>query len=310
MRLSIVLPAFNEAEVLATTVARVRDAAVPCADSLEVIVVDDGSTDGTWDVITELARDGNLRGIRLSRNFGHQTALTAGLQASTGDAVITMDSDLQHPPELIPDLLAKAREGYDVVYAVRSIDDAEHRFKVHSARVFYALLNRLTSLDLPAGGADYRYMSRRVVDAVLSMPERTRFLRGMTRWVGFEQGKIDYSRPARGAGRSKYTLRAMFRLATNAVVSFSAIPLRLASVFGFMVAAAGAVYLAYVVVVKLTNHRAVPGWTSVVITALILGGVQLIFLGVIGQYLSRMYDENKARPLFFVAADTADEPAD
>jgi dolichol-phosphate mannosyltransferase len=142
------------------------------------------------------------------------------------------------------------------------------------------------------------------------MPERTRFLRGMTRWVGFEQGKIDYSRPARGAGRSKYTLRAMFRLATNAVVSFSAIPLRLASVFGFMVAAAGAVYLAYVVVVKLTNHRAVPGWTSVVITALILGGVQLIFLGVIGQYLSRMYVENKARPLFFVAADTADEPAD
>jgi polyisoprenyl-phosphate glycosyltransferase len=310
MKLSVVLPAFNEADVLKSTVDRVRDVAVELADELELIVVDDGSTDGTWQAVTELSASHAVRGIRLSRNFGHQVALTAGLQKATGDAVITMDSDLQHPPEVIPELLAKAAEGYDVVYAVRSLDDAEGTFKVQSARIFYKLLNRLTSLDLPLGGADFRFMSRRVVDALLAMPERARFLRGMTRWVGFPQATVVYSRCARTNGRSKYTLRSMFRLATDGLVSFSAIPLRLASVFGFAVAAIGGVYLLYVLAIKAFSDHAVPGWTSVVITVLIVGGVQLIFLGIVGQYLSRMYDENKGRPLFFVAADTADDEAD
>jgi len=310
MKLSIVLPAFNEADVLKSTVDGVRTVAVELVDELELVVVDDGSTDGTWQAVTELSASHGVRGIRLSRNFGHQVALTAGLQVATGDAVITMDSDLQHPPEVIPELLAKAAEGYDVVYAVRGLDDAEGRFKVQTARTFYKLMNRLTSLDLPLGGADFRFMSRRVVDALLAMPERARFLRGMTRWVGFPQATVDYRRPVRPNGRSKYGLRSMFRLATDALVSFSAIPLRLASVVGFAVAAIGGVYLLYVLAIKAFSNHAVPGWTSVMITVLIVGGVQLIFLGIIGQYLSRMYDESKARPLFFVAADTADDQPD
>jgi glycosyltransferase involved in cell wall biosynthesis len=305
MKVSVVLPAQNEAPCVGELIGRLTAVLERSGGDWEVVFVDDGSTDETWHLVHEAARrDPRIRGLRLSRNFGHQIALTAGLESAEGEFVITMDSDLQHPPELIPALIEKSREGYDVVYAVRGPKDTEGWFKVTSAKVFYWLLNRLSSLDLPHGGADFRGMSRRVVNAVLAMPERHRFLRGMTRWVGYPQAVIEYDRIPRHAGRSKYTQRKMIRFAFDAVVNFSALPLRIASFLGFAFSFLGGLYLIFIIVARVFSDEVVPGWTSVVGVALVLGGVQLACLGIIGQYIGRMYDEMKARPLFFVWQDT------
>src|SRR3954454_152829 len=239
MKLSIVIPAHDEADAIPELLRRLQRVLAQVECEWVVVLVDDGSRDVTWPLMQEAAeRDDRVRALRLSRNFGHQVALTAGLWAAEGDAVITMDSDLQHPPELIPALLERAADGFDVVYAIRTEQDSEGWFKVKSANAFYWLLNKLTRLDLPAGGADYRYMSRRVVDALLAMPERHRFLRGMTRWIGYRQSVIEYDRAPRAGGESKYTLRRMLHLGLNGIVSFSAIPLRVASILGFLAAAA------------------------------------------------------------------------
>ncbi len=299
--ISIVVPLQDEAAALPELVRRVQAVLGARGVDWELVLTDDGSTDRTWSLIRgESDRDPRIRGVRLSRNFGHQVALSAGLAFARGDGVVTMDGDLQHPPELLPALLDKAAEGWDVVYAVRSADDSEGWLKVHAAAVFYWILNETTRLDLPRGGADYRYMSRAVVDVVNSMPERHRFLRGMTRWAGFAQTIVEYDRASRVGGRSKYTLPRMVRFAWDAIASFSAIPLRIASVLGFLVSFVGALYLVYVVIVRLTSDAAVEGWTSLLAVSLVLGGVQLASLGVIGQYLGRMYDEVKGRPLFVV----------
>lgn len=308
MQLSVVCPAHDEAENVPELARRLREALDATGLQWEVVIVDDGSRDGTWEQVEqEAARDGRFRGIRFSRNFGHQIALTAGLAASDGERVITMDSDLQHPPEAIPELLDKADAGYDVVYAVRSEATGEGWVKRRSADLFYRLLNRMTSLNLPRGGADFRLMSRRVVDALMAMPERNRFLRGMTRWVGFRQTMIEYEQPVREGGRTKYTLGRMIRFAWDAIASFSALPLRVASVFGFTVSGLGGIYLLYVIGVRLFTDQPVEGWTSLVAAILVLSGVQLICLGLIGQYVGRMYDEVKGRPLFLIADDTRDE---
>jgi polyisoprenyl-phosphate glycosyltransferase len=305
VKISIILPAHNEAPVLGELLTRLDEVLGSLEHDFEVICVDDGSTDGTWEIMANRARtDRRYRCLRLSRNFGHQIALTAGLWATDGDAVVTMDADLQHPPEVIGDLIAKAGEGFDVVTAVRRLEDAEGWFKVTSARFFYRLLNRLTALDLPNGGADFRYLSRTVVDAQLQMPERHRFLRGMTRWVGFRQTVITYERAARPAGESKYTIRNMFAFAMDAIVSFSAVPLRIASVLGLIVSMLGGLYAVYVIGVNIFTDNTVPGWTSVVVAVLVLGGVQLACIGIIGQYLGRVYEEVKGRPLFIVWEDT------
>jgi polyisoprenyl-phosphate glycosyltransferase len=306
MKLSVVLPVRDEAPVIPDLIPRLTGALEGLDETWEVILVDDGSRDSTWAQLKDAAdRDERLRAIRFSRNFGHQIALSAGLHLASGDAVVTMDSDLQHPPELIRSLLAKAAEGYDVVYAVRSTSDSASWFKRNSARFFYWLLGRLTALDLPQAGGDFRYMSRRVVDALLAMPERHRFLRGMTRWVGYEQATVEYERELRLAGASKYTLRKMLAFGWDAIISFSTLPLRIASMLGFAISFLGLVYLTYVIAVRLFTDEAVAGWTSVVAAVLILGGVQLLCLGIIGQYLGRMYDEVKARPLFLISEDTA-----
>jgi glycosyltransferase involved in cell wall biosynthesis len=305
VKLSLVVPAYNEEGALPELLTRVHGVLESMGGDWEVILVDDGSTDATWQVIDEASRrDARVRGIRLSRNFGHQIALTAGLSAAGGELVVTMDGDLQHPPESIPALVDKAAEGFDVVYAVRSPSDVESAFKITSARLFYRAVNLLTSLDLPIGGADFRLMSRRVVDALLLMPERHRFLRGMTRWVGFPQATVEYDRDARFRGQTKYTLRAMVRLGIDAIVGFSALPLRLASMLGMFLAFLGALYFLYVIGVRLFTDSAIQGWTSVVGVTLVLGGVQLACIGIIGQYLGRMYDELKNRPLYVVQADT------
>jgi polyisoprenyl-phosphate glycosyltransferase len=307
MDLSVVAPAFDEAPALPVFVRRVLDVLDELNCSAELVIVDDGSRDGTWETITALAAtDERVRGVRLSRNFGHQAALTAGLAAADGEAVITLDADLQHPPEVIPELLAKATEGYDVVCAVRSPSDAEGPFKRLSAKLFYFTLNKLTSLELPEGAADFRYMSRRVVNVLLSMPERHRFLRGMTRWAGFEQTFIQYYRGDRHAGSSKYSLGKMMLLAWDAVTSFSAIPLRIAGMLGLAVSFLGWVYLAYVIAIHVFTKHTVSGWTSVAAAILLLGGVQLICLGIFGQYLGRIYEDVKGRPLFLVAEETRD----
>ena len=305
MKLTIVLPAHNEEAALPQLFESLDAVMDSQGDDFEVICVDDGSTDGTWQIIERKASlDRRYRGLRLSRNFGHQIALTAGLWASQGDGVITMDADLQHPPEVIGELLARAEEGFEVVTAVRRVADAEGWFKVASARVFYRLLNRLTALDLPSGGADFRYMSRSVVDAMLRMPERHRFLRGMARWVGYRHATVEYERAARPGGTSKYTFRKMLGFAWDAIVGFSALPLRIASVLGLIVSMLGGLYAIYVIGVNLFTEDTVPGWTSVVVAVLVLGGVQLACIGIIGQYLGRMYEEVKARPLFIVWEDT------
>jgi glycosyltransferase involved in cell wall biosynthesis len=305
--LSVVAAAFNEADVLPAFIARVRSVLETTGDEWEVVLVDDGSTDATWDAIGVAAdADRRLRGIRLSRNFGHQLALTAGMSVARGDGVITMDADLQHPPEAIPALLAAARGGNDVVYAVRSAEDAAGFWKRFSARVFYKLLNRLSSLELPEGAADFRYMSRRVVDVLAAMPERHRFLRGLVRWAGYRQTFVEYHRGPRDAGESKYGLRRMLLFAWDAVVSFSSFPLRVASVLGICVSLLGWLYLVYALVIKVFTDRAIQGWTSVTAAVLLLGGAQLVFLGILGQYVGRMYDDVKQRPLFLIADDTAE----
>jgi polyisoprenyl-phosphate glycosyltransferase len=311
MDLSVVAPAFDEAPVLPVFMERVLNVLDRLDCSAELIMVDDGSRDGTWEAINAAARaDERVRGIRLSRNFGHQAALTAGLAAADGDAVITLDADLQHPPEIIPELLATAREGYDVVCAVRSPSDVEGPFKRLSAKLFYFTLNKLTSLELPEGAADFRYMSRRVVNVLLSMPERHRFLRGMTRWAGFKQTFIQYDRGDRHSGSSKYGLGKMMLLAWDAVTSFSALPLRAAGMLGVAVSLLGWAYLLYAICVHLFTHETVSGWTSVTAAVLLLGGVQLICLGVFGQYLGRMYEDVKGRPLFLISDDTRTAEAD
>jgi glycosyltransferase involved in cell wall biosynthesis len=303
--LSVVAAAYNEAGVLPSFVARLAAVLETVGEDWEVVLVDDGSCDGTWAAIEAASSaDARIRGLRLSRNFGHQLALTAGLSVAAGDGVITMDSDLQHPPEAIPALVAAARAGNDVVYAVRSAADAAGFWKRFSARVFYKLLNRLSSLELPEGAADYRWMSRRVVDVLVAMPERHRFLRGLVRWAGYGQTFVEYERGVREAGESKYGSRRMILFAWDAVVSFSSFPLRVASVLGICVSMLGWLYLVYVLAVKLFTNRAIPGWTSVTAAVLLLGGAQLVFLGILGQYVGRMYDDIKQRPLFLIAEDT------
>lgn len=305
---SVVAAAYDEAAVLSTFVERTVSVLETTGEEWELVLVDDGSRDSTWQVIAHAASaDPRVRGLRLSRNFGHQLALTAGLSVARGDGVITMDSDLQHPPEAIPDLLA-ARADNDVVYAVRSPKDAAGFGKRCSARVFYALLNRLSSLELPEGAADNRWMSRRVVDVLLEMPERHRFLRGLVRWAGYEQAFVEYHRAAREVGESKYGLRRMVLFAWDAVVSFSSFPLRVASVVGAAVSVLGWLYLIYVLAVRVFTDHAVAGWTSVTAAALVLGGAQLVFLGILGQYVGRMYDDLKRRPLFLIREDTKNGP--
>jgi dolichol-phosphate mannosyltransferase len=304
MLLSVVVPVFNENDTLRELHRRLA-AVLPAGDH-EVVLVDDGSRDGSWNVMRELAAaDPAVRLLRLSRNFGHQAALTAGLDAARGDAVVVMDGDLQDPPELIPDLVARWREGFDVVYAVRAERVGENRLRLLSIAIFYKLLRRISGDDIPENVGDFRLMSRRVVEALKAMPERARFLRGMTSWVGFRQVGVEYSRDARFAGESKYPPRKLLRLALDGITSFSTVPLKLVAWLGFAIIGVCVALLAWAVLEHIFGNAAPRGWTSVIAVVLLLGGVQLVSLGIIGQYVARIFDEAKQRPLYFVA-DTVD----
>ena len=295
---SVVAPMLNEEQTAGEFYRRVCSAldGVP----FELIVVDDGSSDGTAVMLASLAAgDPRLKVVELSRNFGHQTALTAGLDHASGDAVVMIDSDLQDPPELIPEMLARWREGIDVVYAVRSEREGETRFKLATARWFYRLISKLSQVELGQDAGDFRLLDRRALDALKSMRERNRYLRGMTVWVGFTQAAIPYKRACRHAGETKYPLAKMVRFALDAIVSFSYTPLQVATLIGF--ACAGAAFLGIPLAVTMRVFgQFVPGVTTTVIAVLLLGGIQLMAIGIIGEYVGRIYDEVKARPLYLV----------
>jgi glycosyltransferase involved in cell wall biosynthesis len=298
--LSVVAPVYNEEALIDDFYARVCSALD--ATEFELVLVDDGSSDGTTAAIERLsATDPRVRAIFLSRNFGHQTALTAGLDHARGDAVVMLDADLQDPPELIPEMLDKWRTGCDVVYAVREHRDGESRFKLATARWFYSLFDRLAQVELQHNSGDFRLLDRRPLDALLSMRERNRFLRGMTVWVGYTQAAVPYHRDARYAGETKYTFTKMLRFSLDAISSFSDRPLQLATLLGFLISTLAFIAIPVVVVLKITGSY-LPGFSAITITVLLLGGIQLITIGIIGEYVGRIYDEVKGRPLYLVRA--------
>ena len=296
--LSIVAPMLDEREVAREFHRRVG--AALAGIPYELIVVDDGSTDGTSELLDELAaEDPRLRVVHLSRTFGHQPALTAGLDRARGDAAVMMDADLQDPPEVIPELLAAWQEGAEVVVARRRHRAGESRFKLLSARWFYALMGRLAQVRLEPDAGDFRLLDRQALDALRSLRERSRFLRGMTAWVGFRQVTVDYDRDPRVSGETKFPLRKMLRFAADGVASFSHFPLQLATIIGFLTTAVAFVGLPLTVVARYTGiyERGVP---SVLFAVLFIGGIQLMTLGVIGEYVGRIYEEVKRRPLYVV----------
>jgi dolichol-phosphate mannosyltransferase len=297
----VVVPCFNEEDVLAATHERLTRAVEDITPDFEIIYVDDGSRDGTADELCEMQQaDRHVRVVRLSRNFGHQVAATAGLAYARGRAVVLIDADLQDPPEVIPEMFRRWQEGFHVVYGLRTDRAGESRFKLWSARAFYRLINRLSEVPIPLDTGDFRLMDRRVVEALGTMHERHRLLRGMTSWVGFRQVAVPYSRSERYAGVSKYPLHKMIALALDGIFSFSTVPLRLVTLTGLALATLSAIGVAYALGLRLLTSNWVPGWTMIFIALLLIGGVQLVFLGVVGEYIGRIYTEAKDRPLYLV----------
>jgi dolichol-phosphate mannosyltransferase len=297
----VVVPLRNEEELLPELIDRLSQVLETLDGTWEVILVDDGSTDGTYGLAVEAhGRDPRFKVVRLSRGFGHQIALSAGLDLARGEAVVTMDGDLQHPPEVIPELVARWLSGDEIVYAVMTERPGEGRFKDWTARLFYRLMARLADIEVPAGAGDFRLVDQRALEAVRAMRESNRYLRGMFSWVGFRQSGVPYVHPARTAGRTKYTGVKMLRLATDAVISFSSRPLRLSLNLGFVFSLASIAFGIAAAIGKLAGGFVVPGWTSIVVLVGVVGGIQLIVLGVIGEYISRIFDEVKRRPLYIV----------
>lgn len=301
IRLSVVVPCLNEQEVICGTHRRLTSALEQAPLDFEIIYVDDGSTDSTPEILRELqARDSRVRIVRFSRNFGHQVAITAGLEHASADAVAIIDADLQDPPEVILEFLQKWMDGYDVVYGVRSERDGETAFKLWTAKAFYRLIGKLSETPIPLDTGDFRLMDRRVVEALLSMPERDRFVRGMVSWLGFSQIAVPYHRAARAAGTTKFSLFKMLRFATDGIVSFSISPLRLATWMGFAASGLAIFAILFAIFERFFGSGLVKGWTSTMIAILFIGGVQLICLGIIGEYIGRIYGESKRRPLYIV----------
>lgn len=304
--ITVIAPIFNELDNLGELYRRVREVFQELDEDWEFILVDDGSRDGSRQAILKLAQeDPHVRGILFARNFGHQLAVTAGLDASLGQAVIIIDADLQDPPEVIPELIQRWREGYEVVFAVREQRVGESWFKLATASLFYRLIHMITDVDIPLDTGDFRLLDRKVVNALVKMRERHRFLRGMAAWVGFRQIGVPYSRQARFAGATKYSLGKMVRFALTAVTSFSYFPLQLATYIGFISAGVSALAIPVVIVLRLMGNQAFFGQATTLLAVLFLGGVQLISLGILGEYVGRLYDEAKGRPLYIVAHDTA-----
>lgn len=299
---SVVAPVYNEIAILPEFYRRIKEVMESTGEEWELVLVDDGCTDGSTEKIRELAEmDEHVRPVIFARNFGHQIAITAGWDYARGEAVVTIDSDLQDPPEVILDLIEKWKEGYEVVYAVRTEREGESWFKLWTASLFYRLIYRITDVKIPLDTGDFRLMDRKVVNVIKTMRERHRFPRGMSAWVGFKQIGVDYKRAARQAGETKYPFRKMLRLALNAVTSFSYFPLQVATYVGFVAAGLAILAIPIVVYMRMTGSQAFYGQATTLISVLFLGGVQLISLGILGEYIGRLYDEAKGRPLYIVS---------
>jgi len=302
MLLSVVVPCYNEQEVIGETVRQLQEFCSAVDDlDVELLFVDDGSRDDTRKLLRGFAKaDPRIKVVGFARNFGHQVAVTAGIDAARGDAVVLIDADLQDPPAVVHQMIAKWREGYDVVYGTRTERAGESAFKIATARAFYRLLNRLSDVPIPLDTGDFRLMSRAVVDTLRAMPERDRFVRGMVSWVGFRQVALPYRRAERFAGETKYPLRKMLRFATDGILSFSTKPLQLSVAMGMVSALLALVGIVYALSLRLFTSIWVEGWTALMIAVLFIGGVQLISIGILGEYIGRIYNEIKQRPLYVV----------
>jgi len=310
---SVIAPIYNEAETIAELYRRVSAVMDSTNESWELILVDDGSQDGSNEIIRDLAdQDARVRPVIFARNFGHQIAVTAGLDYSRGDAVTIIDADLQDPPEVILDLIAKWREGYEVVFAVRAEREGEGWFKLWTASLFYRMILRITDVKIPLDTGDFRLMDRKVVNVINNMRERHRFLRGMSAWIGFRQTGVPYRRAARYAGETKYPFKKMLKLALNAITGFSYFPLQLATYLGFGAAGISIIMIPVVILLRSFTRTELLGQASTLVAVLFLGGVQLISLGILGEYLGRIYDEVRGRPLYIVSyvpeEETEEEP--
>lgn len=299
--ISIVVPVFNEIEVIDAFYGRMKKV-VDSIDFIqyELIFVDDGSKDGSYKKLTDIAEsDHNVKIIKFSRNFGHQIAITGGIDISKGDAVVVIDSDLQDPPEVIKEFIKKWKEGYDVVYGVRKKRKGENRLKLATAAIFYRLLKTLIKIDIPLDTGDFRLMSRRVVEKFINLREKDRFVRGLISWIGFNQTGVYYERDERYAGETKYPYSKMIKFALDGITSFSSIPLRLATWLGYIASFLAFLYLSSVFIQKVLGYT-VQGWATIMVGMLFLGGVQLICLGIIGEYIGRIFNETKQRPMYVV----------
>ncbi len=298
---SIVIPVLNEEKVLNELYKRLTKVMTDIGESYEIIFINDGSTDNSLKIMKQLhTHDKRIKIIDFSRNFGHQIAITAGIDFTSGDAVITIDADLQDPPEVIPDLIKKWKEGYEVIYGIREKRKGENFFKKISTLIFYRLINKMTMINMPPDSGDFRLIDKKVVNNLKNIRENNRYVRGLTYWIGFKQIGVPYERDKRFAGKSKYPIKKLFKLAYDAIFSFSNFPLKIATYFGFIVSFLSFLYLIYALIIKLFTNSVIHGWTSLMISILFLGGVQLICLGIIGEYIARINDEVKKRPLYII----------
>lgn len=299
--LSIVIPVYNEEAVIAESHRRMTRVARDLDVSYELLFINDGSQDRSYELLADLTQcDPHVRVLSFARNFGHQAAITAGMDHARGDAIVVIDADLQDPPELIGPMLEKWREGYDVVYAVREKRQGDTLFKRATASLFYRLLKRITSVEIPLDTGDFRLMSRRAIEAMKLFSERNRFVRGLVSWIGFKQTGISFVRSERYAGETKYPLRKMLRFAMDGIVTFSYFPLQMATYLGFIVSGASFLGILWVIYMRFFTQQTITGWASLMVIMLFLGGVQLLTLGIAGEYIGRIYDEVKRRPLYLL----------
>jgi len=298
---SIIAPIYNETGNIPELYRRVKEVMDSTGETWELVCVDDGSRDGSTDMLRDLARqDPHVRPVIFARNFGHQLAVTAGLDYANGQAVVIIDADLQDPPEVILEMIKKWREGYEVVYAVRAEREGETWFKLFTASLFYRLINKITDVKIPMDTGDFRLLDHKVVNVMKQMRERHRFLRGMSAWVGFKQTGVEYKRAARYTGETKYPVKKMLKFASDAITGFSYFPLQLATYIGFIAAGLAIIAIPVVIAMRLAGNNAFFGQASTLIAVLFLGGVQLISLGILGEYIGRLYDQVKGRPLYIV----------
>jgi len=299
---SVIVPLYNEEAVVQDSYKRIREVMDTTGESYEIIFINDGSKDSTYQKVREiLKKDKNVKLISFSRNFGHQSAITAGMDYCTGQAVIVIDADLQDPPEVMLKMIEKWKEGYEVVYGKRIKRKGETLFKKATAKIFYRILSKTTDVEIPIDTGDFRLIDRKVCDALKAMPERNRYVRGLISWLGFRQTGVEFVREKRLAGETKYSMKKMFKLAWDGITAFSNAPLKLATYIGVSISAVSFLYLLVVICQKLFTDTTVQGWASLVAISLFFNGVILIVLGIIGEYIRRIYDEAKGRPIYIIS---------